>query len=327
MSPSNGGGIHRGTTNVNGYIRNSIIAGNSGVAASPDVTNSANGIASQGNNLIGTVGTSTGWVASDILNTPALISPAGNYGGPGMTFALLSGSAAIDGGHNCVLDLTCSANNPPAPVITDQRGAARPSGSSVDIGSYEVNSSYRADLPQAELSVPYNFVITPDAGSFTYSVTSGSLPPGLMLGTSSVKNVDILVPEAAIEINGTPTQAGTFDFSITITNGSNSAVVNYRIVVGGSAAAATGSGRVITSNGFPARGAIVTLEAPSGTRYVRLSNNFGNFVFEGIPTGVTYLATARVKGEVYPSQMIQVNGDINNVVFSPQSTLQFKFLR
>ena len=68
-SLNNGGGIHRGTTNVNFFIRNSIVAGNNGTAASPDVTNSTGGLQSEGNNIIGNVGTSTGWVASD-LRTP-----------------------------------------------------------------------------------------------------------------------------------------------------------------------------------------------------------------------------------------------------------------
>jgi predicted outer membrane repeat protein len=62
------GGFHKSTTLLNANIRNTIIAGNTGDAATPDV---AGAISSQGNNLIGVVGTSTGWVASDLLNTPA----------------------------------------------------------------------------------------------------------------------------------------------------------------------------------------------------------------------------------------------------------------
>ncbi len=138
-SATNGGGIHRGTTNVNFFFRNNIVAGNNGTAASPDITNSANGISSEGNNLIGNVGTSTGWIMSDLLDTDPLLLPFADNGGFGMTFLPNTGSPAIDAGQNCVLDLTCSTNNPLNAITTDQRGVVRPSGSAVDIGAVEVS--------------------------------------------------------------------------------------------------------------------------------------------------------------------------------------------
>jgi CSLREA domain-containing protein len=134
---TNGGGIHRGTTNVNGYIRNTIIAGNTG--PQPDVSNSAGGIQSQGNNIIGAVGTSTGWIKSDLLNTNPLLGPLSDNGGFGMTLLPLEGSPAIDAGQNCVVDSSCSSNNPPIDVSTDQRGVVRPANGIVDIGSVEVS--------------------------------------------------------------------------------------------------------------------------------------------------------------------------------------------
>lgn len=137
-STNNGGGIHRGSTNVNFFIRNTIVAGNNGTAASPDVTNSANGLDSQGNNIIGNVGTSTGWEMSDLINTNPMLNPLANNGGFGMTFLPMPGSPAINAGQNCVLDLSCSANNPPQAVTTDQRGVSRPQGATVDIGAVEV---------------------------------------------------------------------------------------------------------------------------------------------------------------------------------------------
>lgn len=137
-STNNGGGLHRGTTNVNFFIRNSIVAGNNGAAASPDVTNSTGGIDSEGNNIIGNVGTSTGWEMSDLLNTNPMLNPLADNGGFSMTFLPMAGSPAIDAGQNCVLDMSCSANNSPINVTTDQRGVSRPQGMTVDIGAVEV---------------------------------------------------------------------------------------------------------------------------------------------------------------------------------------------
>jgi predicted outer membrane repeat protein len=137
-STTNGGGIHRATTNVNFFIRNSIVAGNNGAAASPDVTNSAAGLDSLGNNIIGNTGTSTGWEASDLLNTAPMLNALADNGGFSMTFLPMAGSPALNAGQNCVVDLSCAANNPPLAVTTDQRGVSRPQGPAVDIGAVEV---------------------------------------------------------------------------------------------------------------------------------------------------------------------------------------------
>ena len=137
-SGNNGGGIHRGTTNANFFIRNTIVAGNNGVSTSPDITNSTGGITSEGNNIIGNVGTSTGWIMSDLLNTNPMLGMLADNGGFGMTFLPMPGSPAIDAGQNCVVDLTCATNNPPNAVTTDQRDVMRPQGAAVDIGAVEV---------------------------------------------------------------------------------------------------------------------------------------------------------------------------------------------
>lgn len=135
-SMAGAGGLHKSTATLNANVRNTIIAGNTGGSGTPDVVGA---ISSQGNNLIGTVGTSTGWVASDILNQPANLAPLGNYGGPTQTHILLINSPAINAGQNCVVTATCAAGNPPTPLTTDQRGTGFPrqAGSAVDIGAVE----------------------------------------------------------------------------------------------------------------------------------------------------------------------------------------------
>lgn len=176
-SLNNGGGIHRGTTNVNFFIRNSIVAGNSGTAASPDFTNSSGGNQSQGNNIIGNVGTSTGWVDSDLLNTAPLLGPLADNGGFGQTFLPQAGSLAIDGGQNCVRDLSCKANNPPAAVTEDQRGVSRLTNGNVDIGSVEVAAvapvriSGRVLLSEG-VATPLALVSVTDGNETRYFITN-----------------------------------------------------------------------------------------------------------------------------------------------------------
>jgi CSLREA domain-containing protein len=129
------GGFYKNTTN-NANFRNNLFAGNTG-GASPDVSGAINSL---GNNLIQTVGTSTGWTASDILNQFAQIANLSNNGGLTQTHALGFNSPAIDAGNSCVVNLTCPSNNPPVALTIDQRGSPRLSGRSVDIGAFEVTT-------------------------------------------------------------------------------------------------------------------------------------------------------------------------------------------
>ena len=72
---------------------------------------------------------------NDQQNTAAGLDPAGlqNNGGPTQTVALLSSSPAVDTG-SC----TDAAGNT---VSTDQRGVARPEGTTCDIGAFELDQS------------------------------------------------------------------------------------------------------------------------------------------------------------------------------------------
>ena len=147
-SLTGGGGLHRTGTN-NALVRNSIIAGNNGASTSPDVLGT---IGSQGNNIIGNVGTSAGWVASDQQNVDPLLGALADNGGFGQTHLPQPGSPALNAGQNCVVDLSCALGNPPQAVTTDQRGVARPQNTTVDIGSVEVAVAVSATISGQVLS-------------------------------------------------------------------------------------------------------------------------------------------------------------------------------
>lgn len=138
-----GGGLHRTGTNPTVLVRNTIVANNVGAAATLDVFGL---VSSQGNNIVGSVGASTGWIASDLQNVDPLLGPLGDNGGLGNTYLPSMSSPAIDGGQNCVVDLSCAAGNPPVAVTADQRGVARPANALVDIGAVEVASAAFATI-------------------------------------------------------------------------------------------------------------------------------------------------------------------------------------
>ncbi len=129
-------------------FRNSIVAGNidnSGTTRYPDFYPSVD---SQGYNLFGNINnvTVTGNTAGNIWNVAALLGPLQNNGGYTMTHALLTGSPAINNGFNSY----CPS--------TDQRGIARPQGSTCDIGAYEAETS---------LTIPGNLTGTANSSSIT----------------------------------------------------------------------------------------------------------------------------------------------------------------
>jgi hypothetical protein len=83
-----------------------------------------------------------------------------------------------------------------------------------------------APLPNGHTNAPYFQSITGSSAIASLTVTAGQLPPGLNLGTSQ-SNANIAI------ISGTPTQAGTFNFTIQETDYTlpQSATLSTSIVV------------------------------------------------------------------------------------------------
>lgn len=309
-SANDGGGIHKATSTLNAFLRNNLIADNAGSAASTDITGTFN---SNGNNLVGVVGTSTGWVAADITNQPALISPLGYYGGIGQTHIPLTNSPALDAGDNCVTDLSCGSENPPIALTSDQRGAGRPSNAIVDIGSAESNSSYRAILKNAAVTIPYNQFITLDSGSFSYIVFNGGLPPNMALVEFLSKSAQ---GSGLYAIIGAPTATGVYDFSVTIDDGMNSSVVNYQITVEPQPAPVPISGRVFNSAGNSIPRAYLTISDGNGLVSAVRANQFGNFSFNSIEPGRTYTIAAFAKEHQFSPVQVNPLGYISDLMIT-----------
>jgi hypothetical protein len=132
-----GGGVHRTGAN-SAVIRNTIIAGNTNTdTTAPDVSGA---YTSQGNNLIGIVGTATGFTGpGDQVGTAGspinpLLGALTNNGGPTQTMSLNAGSPAINAGNDAL-----ALDNAGQPLTTDQRGTGFPRilGGTVDIGAFE----------------------------------------------------------------------------------------------------------------------------------------------------------------------------------------------
>ncbi|WP_439449035.1 putative Ig domain-containing protein [Stenotrophomonas sp. ATs4] len=140
-----------------------------------------------------------------------------------------------------------------------------------------------ATLPAATAGTAYNQNLTAVGGTagYTYAVTAGALPPGLTLSTAGV-------------ISGTPTAAGTFSPTITVTDSSTSGGPYtgnraYTFSVSGPSLTLTPpAGTLSGTAGAPLN---VTFSAGSGT---------APYVFEisagALPNGVTLSSTGTLSG-------------------------------
>ncbi len=145
-----GGGIRNqsGTATLN----NTIVA-NSGTGGE------LFGTFAGSHNLISAGGLSN--LTSTVIGDPDL-GPLAANGGPTLTHALPADSPAINAGDNTLI---------PAGLTTDQRGHARVSGGTVDIGAFEASTA------SSTTAVGGTFVYdgTPHAGSGSVDVSGGSV--------------------------------------------------------------------------------------------------------------------------------------------------------
>ena len=129
-------------------LQNSILAGNSATAGSPECFGS---LTSHGHNLLGsTAGCTIASGSGDVTNPSPLLGPLADNGGATMTHALLSGSPAINAG-----DPAAPGSGGTACEATDQLGTTRPQGSACDIGAFEVPvSTTTTTLPGCGVRAP-----------------------------------------------------------------------------------------------------------------------------------------------------------------------------
>ncbi len=117
-------------------------------------------------------------------------------------YTLKSGSPAIDAGTTI------------ASVTDDIDGASRPQGSAYDIGCYESDGTIQdlvittTSLPNGEVSSAYSQTLAATGGvtPYSWSITVGSLPSGLLLA-----------PSTGV-ISGTPTTEETQGFTVQVTD-------------------------------------------------------------------------------------------------------------
>ncbi len=218
-----GGGLNN--TGGAATLRNVIVAANVNNTTVPDV---AGAFTSAGNNLIGNVGTATGFnAAGDQTGTAAnplapKLAALGDYGGQTPTCALLPGSPAINAG---------TATGAPA---NDQRGVAR--NGATDIGAFESRGFTLALVSGGNQSTPINTAFAQAlavtvSNAFNEPVTSGCV---VFTAPNNGASATLSSTPATIQANGqasvTATANGVSGAYIVAANASGaSAAVNFSL--------------------------------------------------------------------------------------------------
>jgi hypothetical protein len=113
---------------------------------------------------------------------------------------LISGKASTPGTYSFTVQAVDSAQNEVQQALTLTVDPAKPVAiKTKTLPGASESSTYSANLVAEYGTVPYS-----------WSVTAGSLPPGLTLGSDG-------------SITGQPTQSGTFDFTVQVSDSSTPA--------------------------------------------------------------------------------------------------------
>lgn len=236
-----GGGIY--TNNGAAFsVDRAILGANTASSSGPDCATAAGkSLASLNYNVFGTLAgcTVTGTISNNVVTPTLNLGALAGNGGPTQTVALLAGSPAID------IAPTCSSD-------VDQRGLARPVGPSCDAGAFERQAALAltpASLPAGQVGVTYSQDLTAlnGTGPYTFAVTTGAPPPGLALSASGL-------------VSGTPGSAGSFSFTVTVTDTFSGATGAFPYTVGITATSAGLFRSYVSRNGNDANPC--TLPAP-----------------------------------------------------------------
>ena len=164
---NSGGLVNDGALSLNG----TLIADNTMLltpAANVDCDNRAGSVTDEGYNLVETATTCvTDGTNNNQVGVDPLLEALADNGGSTLTHALQDGSAAIDAGNS-----VCTANFVDG---LDQRGVARPQGSTCDIGAYEAETQM-AMTPTLTMYPDGSYGWTPDQSGCTESLYRGSTP-------------------------------------------------------------------------------------------------------------------------------------------------------
>ena len=204
-----GGGIYS-NEGAPATLKNTLLANSTRLDKTSSNGNCAGAITDGGNNL--DTGTTCGFSAANnsLSSSDPKLGALADNGGTTQTFALLSGSAAIDTGD----DTVCAA----APVNNlDQRGIARPQYVHCDIGAYEyVLAATATPTATATSTATSTATVTPTTTITVTPTTTITVTPTTTITVTPTTTITV-TPTTTITVTPTTTAAATSTATSTAT--------------------------------------------------------------------------------------------------------------
>lgn len=314
-----GGGISANVASNEGTInlKNSVVADNTDLGGqAPDIFRTIN---SQGyNHIENTMGGIFTAGTGDITGTDPELNSLALNGGTTMNQMPASTSPVLNTIPN-------GTNDCGTITVNDQKGVVRPFGSACDKGATERGLIIVTEslLPVGRVGEAYITPIVADYGqpTYSYSVTNGSVPPGLTLQSDGTWT-------------GIPTVGGIYNFTVQAIDSApfafgkgknifSSAAPNaaqksfqVRILVPTSASVSI-SGRALTADGRGISNVNVYLTDQNGILRMARTGGFGYYTFENVEVGRVYILTAVSKRFAFsnPTQAVSVTTQLTDVDF------------
>jgi hypothetical protein len=296
-----------GATGVGTFNLTSSVVANNTASASADIL----GVITSGgyNHVEDTTGGTFTAGTGDVTGTDPALGSLGLNGGQTPNYLPDAGSPLIDaiptGTNQCGT----------APFNVDQKNVNRPFAAGCDKGASErglVIVTPSNGLPSGRQNVPYSATLTADFGTppYTFSLVSGTLPPGLTVNADGT-------------INGTPTTAGSYFFSVQVSDAtpfrfapSAVQVKQFQIVIlAPTAASVTVGGRVLVNRRGVAN-VVVTMTDQNGSTRSARTNNLGYYRFDDVSAGTDYVFQATAKRYSFDPQIVTVTEGRDDLNFA-----------
>jgi uncharacterized protein (TIGR03437 family) len=298
------------------------------------------------------VAVSTSSLPAGTVGTAYLQTLSANGGDPPYNNWVLSSGAlppglTLDANAGTISGVPTSAAGSPyafSVIVKDSLGSVSSAGNlSIPVNQPSALTIVTASpLPAGAVGVPYSQALTAAGGTAPYTnwaITAGSAPPGISfpnLSASSATNIQTISAILAAIFSGTPTAAGTFTFTVQVTDSANAtATKQFSLTINPAGTVSVYVGGIVNSasyaGGGVSPGEVVTVFGsglgPNTLASMQVGANGSvttnlagvQILFGGVPAPLVYVQAAQASA-VVPYEVAGMTSTQVQIVYQSQTS-------